>query len=81
MFDVINIIFVFWYDLMATLNNLLIDRMNFDLKVITFEFYANEISLYNYFVLLATLLTVLFVIYITYRFFRFLYRMVVRVWY
>lgn len=80
MYGVISIIFEFWLELFQALNGQL-RGIGVDLEQLELSFYGGHISLYNYLVLLATLLTVLFVVYITYKFFVFLYRLVVRMWF
>lgn len=80
MYGVISIIFEFWRDLFASLNGHLVS-IGVDLKQLELSFYTGSISLYNYLILLTTLLTVLFVVYITYKFFVFLYGLVVRMWF
>lgn len=79
MFEVVSIIVNFWAELFLAFNTYLID-IGIDLEEIRLVFYNSDISLYNYLVLLATLLTVLFVVYLTYRFFVALYRVVLRLW-
>ena len=80
MYQVIFIIFEFWRGLIEAFNGHLVG-IGVDLEQLELTFYTGHISLYNYLVLLATLLTVLFVVYVTYRFFVFLYRLVMRLWY
>lgn len=80
MYGVISIIFDFWHDLFEALNGHLFG-IGIDLEQIELTFYSGHISLYNYLVLLATLLTVLYVVYLTYKFFAMLYRLVSRLWY
>ncbi|MEM0174155.1 MAG: hypothetical protein QXI16_06600 [Sulfolobaceae archaeon] len=80
MFEVVSIILDFWRGLFDALNGHLLN-IGVDLEQLELTFYTGSISLYNYLILLATLLTVLFVVYLTYRFFVFLYRLVVRLWY
>lgn len=80
MYGVISIIFDFWRGLFDALNGHL-SAIGVDLDQLELTFYTGSISLYNYLILLATLLTVFFVVYLTYRFFVFLYRLVVRLWY
>lgn len=79
MMNVISIILNFWEELFSAFNSHLIE-IGLDLKGIELTFYEGNISLYNYFVLLASLLTILFVVYLTYRFFLLLYKLVVSVW-
>lgn len=80
MFQVITIIFEFWRDLFMALNGQLAG-IGVNLEQLELTFYTGSISLYNYLILLATLLTVLFVVYLTYKFFVMLYRLVVRLWF
>lgn len=79
MYQVIFIIFDFWRGLFDALNGHLLN-IGLDLEALELTFYNGSISLYNYLILLATLLTVLFVVYVTYRFFVLLYRVVIRLW-
>lgn len=81
MYGIVSIVYEFWLELFMSLNNLLTDGINLDLKLINVGFYSGDISLFNYLVLLATLLTLLFVIYLTYKFFVVLYKVVARLWY
>lgn len=80
MYQVMSIIVDFWADLFQALNGHLL-ALGLDLNEVNLTFYNGHISLYNYLVLLATLLTVLYVVYLTYKFFAMLYRLVVRLWY
>lgn len=80
MYQVISIIVEFWADLFRALNGHLVS-IGVDLEQLELTFYNGHISVYNYLVLLATLLTVLYVVYLTYKFFAMLYRLVVRLWY
>lgn len=80
MYGVISIIFDFWRDLFMALNGQLAG-IGVDMEQLELTFYTGSISLYNYLILLATLLTVLFVVYLTYKFFVMLYRLVVRLWF
>ena len=80
MYQVVFIIFDFWRGLVEALNEYLL-AIGIDLEQVELSFYSGSVSLYNYLILLATLLTVLFVVYITYKFFVFLYRLVVRMWF
>lgn len=80
MYQVISIIFEFWLELFSALNGYLLN-IGVDLEQLELTFYTGSISLYNYLILLATLLTVLFVVYLTYKFFVMLYRLVVRLWF
>lgn len=77
---VVSIIFTFWSELFQALNGHLL-ALGLDLKEVNLTFYGGHLSLYNYLVLLATLLTILFVMYLTYKFFVFLYKVVERLWY
>lgn len=80
MYGVISVIFDFWRGLFDALNGHLLN-IGVDLEQVDLTFYTGHISLYNYLILLATLLTVLFVVYLTYKFFVMLYKMVVRMWF
>lgn len=81
MYNVIEIIFNFWHELFSALNDILLNNLNIDLKIINIDFYSNEISLFNYFNLIFTFITIIFVIYVTFKFFKYLYKVVVRLWY
>ena len=80
MYEVVSIIFDFWRGLFDALNGCLLN-IGIDMKQLDLTFYNGSVSLYNYLILLATLLTVLFVVYLTYKFFVMLYRLVLRLWY
>lgn len=80
MYQVITIIFEFWRDLFTSLDGHLA-VIGVDLETLELTFYTGSISLYNYLVLLFTLLTVFFVVYLTYKFFVFLYKVVARLWF
>lgn len=80
MYQVISIVVEFWADLFSALNGHLLG-MGINLDEIELMLYDGHISLYNYLVLLATLLTVFAVVYVTYKFFVMLYRLVSRLWY
>lgn len=81
MYNVFNIVFNFWDGLFTFLNNLFVGQLDVDLKTLTFEFYSNEISLYNYLVISFTIFTMLFIIYMTFKFFKMLYKVVSQLWY
>lgn len=80
MYQVVSVIFDFWRDLFMALNGQLAG-IGVNLEQLELPLYDGHISLYNYLILLATLLTVLFVIYLTYKFFALLYKVVARLWF
>ena len=80
MYGVVSIIFDYWRDLFTSLNGHMVS-IGVDLEQLELTFYTGSISLYNYLVLLATLVTVFVVVYVTYKFFVILYKVVVRLWY